>query len=470
MEMDKELARYRKEIAEIDSQILKLAKSRFQKAQEIGELKRREKLPAVDLKAEAEVTERSLKLANEIGLDEALTSKLSGMLITKAVEVQGGLAKNRASFLYDIFEKVKELEAKGEKVTRLDVGEPDLSSPVELKDALRDALYGSSFIGYASSKGVKELREAIADDLNHRYGADIDAEQVLITPGGKFAIFAAILATVSSYDHVVIPEPTWPTYGNCVSVANGRVDVIHTLFEDQWDIDMGDVETTFSVRPKLFILCSPNNPTGKIFPAKSLRELVKLAEKRGTYVLADEVYCSYAAVPFESVLQAANSNFIYIGTFSKKYGMTGWRVGYVVSDAKTIAKMLSLIQISVTCVPDFIQRAALRALNMEQEPYDTFAKTMRQRIDTACKELDKLPFVYNRPDGGMYVFPKANVEGFNSNKFAYQLLAEEKVSVAPGDAFGDYHEHFRISLGTNLENIRSGIRKMGKAINGWGKR
>lgn len=467
--MGEELARYRKEIAEIDSQILKLAKARLQKAKEIGEVKRRRKLPLVDLKAEAEVVERSLKLGKEIGLDEALTGKLVGMLITKAVEAQGGLAKNRASLLYDLFEKVKGLEAKGEKVIRLDVGEPDLSSPVELKDALRDALYGSSFIGYASSKGVKELREAIADDLNQRYGAGIDGEQVLITPGGKFAIFAAILTMVSPYDHVVIPEPTWPTYGNCVSLANGRVDVIHTRFEDRWDIDMGDVEAAFSVKPKLFILCSPNNPTGKVFPAKSLRELVKLAEKKGTYVLADEVYCSYAAVPFESVLQSANSNFIYINSFSKKYGMTGWRVGYAVSDAETIAKMLSFTQISVTCVPDFIQRAALKALKMEPEPYDAFAENMRRRIDTACKELDKLPFSYNRPDGGMYVFPKAKAESFDSNEFAYKLLAEEKVSVAPGEAFGDYPEHFRISLGTNLEDIRSGIRRMGKAISRWGK-
>jgi aspartate/methionine/tyrosine aminotransferase len=166
----------------------------------------------------------------------------------------------------------------------------------------------------------------------------------------------------------------------------------------------------------------------------------------------------------------ADSNFIYVNSFSKKYGMTGWRVGYAVSDIKTIEKMRRLLQISVTCVSEFIQYAALEAVTMNQNPFDNFAKEMKQRIDRACRDLDKLPFSYIKPDGGMYVFPKAEMKGFNSFEFAHKLLNDKQVSVAPGDAFGNYPEHFRISLGTNNVNIRNGITKIGEMITEWQKK
>ena len=468
--MSEKLKKYRKEIADIDSQVLKLVNERLRIAEKIGEIKKQQNIAVTNLKVEADVIDRSVKLAQQIGLDEASATKLMNILISESANIQGGVQKDRSVFLYDVFEKVKSLQAKGEKIIRLDVGEPDLSSPVELKDALKDALYGSSFVGYASSKGLKELREAIADNLNQTYGVNIDAEQVLITQGGKFAIFSAILSMVSPGDHVAISEPMWPVYGSCVRLANGRIDAIHTRFEDSWDIDMKRVEEAFTVKPKFFILCSPSNPTGKVFSEKQLRELAQLSEKKGTYLLADEVYCAYSTVPFKSILQVTDSNFVYINSFSKRYGMTGWRIGYAISDVKTIAKMQSLIQVSVTCVPDFIQRAALKALTMSQAPFDTFAQNMRLRIDVACKELDRLPLSYIRPDGGMYVFPKAEFKNFNSNDFAHKLLEEEKVAVAPGEAFGSYPDHFRISLGTDVVEIQSGIRKLDKAIGRWQER
>jgi aspartate aminotransferase len=469
--MSEKLEEYRREIAEIDGQILKLVNARLQRAENIGKVKKQQKLPITDLKVETEVINRSLLLARELGLDEGFVKRLTNVLIAEAVRVQGGTSKGRASFLYDVFEKVKALEAQGEKVIRLEVGEPDLPSPLELKDALRDALYGSSFIGYSSSKGLTELREAIAEDLNQKYGADIEREQVLITHGGKFAIFSAILSLVSPGDHVIIPEPTWPVYGNCVRLAKGRVNTIHTRFDDAWNMDLSEVEAAFSGHPKLFILCSPNNPTGKVFSEKLLHELAQLAERRETYLLADEVYCAYSTAPFKSLLQISDSNTIYINSFSKKYGMMGWRIGYAVSDVKTITRMQRLLQISVTCVSEFIQRAALRALKMRQDPFNDFAKEMRRRVDVACRELDGFPFAYTRPDGGMYVFPKADVgNGFNSYDFAHKLLAMERVAIAPGEAFGDYPEHFRISLGTNVADIQRGIRKIGRAIDRWRKK
>jgi aspartate/methionine/tyrosine aminotransferase/chorismate mutase len=465
--MNKNLEDYRKEIANIDERILRLVKARLRRVEEIGRLKKQRQLPVIDLQVEADVISRSLKQAQKINLDENFTKTLIRMLITEAIEQQGETIQNRAAFLYDIFERVKELETQGKKIIRLDVGEPDLPSPIQVKHALRDTLYERKYVGYSSAKGLQKLREAIAEDLNQQYNASINGEQVLITHGGKFAIFSAVLSTVSPGDHVILPEPTWPVYENCVHLAHGRADVIHTRFEEAWNLNMQEVETAFKITPKLMILCSPNNPTGKIFSEKTLEELTQLATKHKTHLLVDEVYSAYVTPSFKSILQIADSNFIYVNSFSKKYGMTGWRVGYAVSDVKTIEKMRRLLQISVTCVSEFIQYAALEAVTMNQNPFDNFAKEMKQRIDCACRDLDELPFSYIKPDGGMYVFPKAEVKGFNSYKFAHQLLSEKQVSVAPGDAFGNYPEHFRISLGISNVNIRNGIIKIGDMMAKW---
>jgi aspartate aminotransferase len=248
--------------------------------------------------------------------------------------------------------------------------------------------------------------------LNGRYGTDLKANQVLITPGGKFAVFSAILSMISQEDRAVIPEPTWPVYGNVVQLAGGRQDILHTRFENGWDIDMGKLIEMLQVHPKLLVLCSPNNPSGKVFDGKMLREIVEATRKVGGYVLSDEVYESYASVPTDSILQVADSNFIYVNTFSKRYGMTGWRIGYAVSDSEIISQMQSVLQLSVTCVPEFIQYAALSALTMEQEVYNKYAREMQRRVNLACNELDKLPVKYIRPEGGMYVYPKFSHFGF----------------------------------------------------------
>jgi aspartate aminotransferase len=467
--MSERLDEIRQVIREIDDQILQLAGNRLELVKKIGEIKKRHNLPITNLNVEAKVIDESLDQAKVIGLNESFTKKLMNLIIAESVKTQEGTSKNRASVLYNILDTVKELETRGEKVIRLDVGQPDLASPVQIKDALKENLYGREVIGYSSSKGLEVLREAIADDLNQKYDANISKDQVLVTPGGKFAIFAAIISRVSSGDRVVIPQPTWPVYETCTKLVNGRVNTIHTTFEEEWRINFQKIHDVFQTKPKLLILCSPNNPTGKIIPTKDLEEMVQLAEEKSVYILSDEVYQSYSFKPHKSILQLANSNFIYVNSFSKKFGMTGWRVGYAISDTETISKMQKIIQISVSCVPEFIQRATLKALTMEQKRFNDYAIKMQERVHIACEEIKDLPLNYFEPEGGMYIFPKATIDGFQSRDFSYKLLDKKRVSIVPGEAFGEYPEHFRISLGTNKEQIREGIKRIGEEIERWSK-
>lgn len=467
--MGRELQEFREEIATIDGEILQLVKKRLVAARKIGELKRKGNVEVVDYKAEASVLARAEEIAREEDLDPNLAHRLISALIQEAVHVQSHPPKNRAYYLYSIFEKAEALKNQGKELVRLDVGEPDLAAPIEVKDALRDSLYGSEHVGYVSSKGLPELREAIAGMLNDRYGTDLKANQVLITPGGKFAVFAAILAMVSQGERAVIPEPTWPVYGNVVRLAGGREDALHTRFEEGWDVDLGELSEMARVHPRLLVLCTPNNPSGKVFGERMLREMVEAMGKVGGYVLTDEVYESYASVPTKSILEVANSNFIYVNTFSKRYGMTGWRIGYAVSDSETVNRMQSIIQLSITCVPEFVQKAALATLSMGQDVFEEYAREMQSRVGLACSGLDQLPVQYLRPDGGMYVYPRAKMEGFDSEAFAYRLLEEKGIVVTPGEAFGDYPEHFRISLGTSREKIREGIEGIGESLQRWSR-
>jgi aspartate aminotransferase len=465
--MNKELESLRKEIAEIDVKIIELAHRRLMIAKKIGEVKKRSGLAIFNPEVEAEVISRAETASKRLGLNPKFAKRLTSLLIDEAVKLQMGPYRERASYLYSIFEKAMAMEAHGEKIVRLDVGEPDLNSPEPAIEAIYNSLNSNRHVGYSSSKGIRTLREAICNKLNERYGADLDSEQVLITPGGKFAIFAAIIALLSQGDRAIIPTPTWPVYGSVVQLVGGREDSLNTRFEEHWELDLCRLAELFRLDPKLLILCTPNNPTGKVFSSKTLREITNMAEATGTHILVDEVYEAYTYTSFKSILQVASSNFIYVNTFSKRYGMTGWRIGYAVSDKETIEKMQKIVQLSVTCVPEFIQKAALAALSIDQEPYEKFAINMKARVELACKELNALPLECHRPDGGMYLFPRARIDGFDSDVFAARLLDEEKVAITPGMAFGDYPEHFRISLGTGEEEIKKGITGIGRVLDRW---
>ncbi len=468
--LGQELEGFREEIAAVDREMLKLLKKRITLSRKIGDLKQRDSLEIVDYNAESSVLERAERISREEGLDLDLAHRLVSAFVRESVRIQSQRPKDRAEYLYSIFEKAETLKNKGQKLIRLDVGEPDLKVPQQVKDTLCMSLYKKKHIGYVSSRGLLGLRQAIANMLNSRYGTDLKESQVLITPGGKFAVFSAILSMISQEDRAIIPEPTWPVYGNVVRLAGGRQDILHTVFDNGWDMDMGKLMEMLQVHPKLLILCSPNNPTGKVFDEKMLREIVEATRKAGGYVLADEVYESYASIPTDSILQVADSNFIYVNTFSKRYGMTGWRIGYTVSDSDIVSRIQSILQLSVTCVPEFIQYSALSALTMKQEVYDEYAREMQKRVNLACNELDKLPVKYFQPDGGMYVYPRVIKDDFDSKIFAHRLLEDKGIAITPGEAFGDYPEHFRIALGTCKEDIREGIRGIGESLQSWLKK
>ncbi len=466
-ETQDDLKTLRKEIREVDKHLIHLAAKRLRLAERVKDVKLTQGLPIINLRVEKTVIHRAIEHGAELGLNAAFSNKLINLLIQEAIRIEGGTGKDRATCLYEVAEKVKDLEAKGEAIIQLNVEEPSLPISPQVKKAAIHTLQREKRIGYGLSLGLPELRKAIARTLSHKYDIDLLDKQVLITPSGQFAVFAAFLTKIAIGDRVVIPEPMWPAYDEYSRLTGGKTDFVHTLFEDDWRVNMNRLEEALEVKPKLLIVCSPSNPTGKLLSTRDFQAICQLAAEHDVCVLSDERYSAYALKPSTSILEIADSNYIYVNSVLMKPSMPEWRIGYVVSDLNTLTRIKELIQMSITGVSDFVQQAALNALTMERGEDAAVSRNMKERIELACTELDRYPVSYARPEGGIYLFPKANMEGFDSRKFAEQLLSKKKVAVVPGEAFGEYPEHFRISLSTRKRDIREGVKGIGELVEEW---
>ncbi|MEM2690460.1 MAG: pyridoxal phosphate-dependent aminotransferase, partial [Nitrososphaerota archaeon] len=195
-----------------------------------------------------------------------------------------------------------------------------------------------------------------------------------------------------------------------------------------------------------------------------LEEILDFARRRNLYVVSDEVYMDYSFVDFTSILEIGYENAIMLMSFSKNYGMTGYRIGYMVAKREIIERAAKIQALLMTCVPEFIQMAALEALKDRETP-KKYCEEIKKRIEVVCQKLDSMNAEYVKPTGGMYVFPRFKFMKRDSSELALKLLEKYGVSIAPGSVFGNYPNYFRISVGIRLDQIVEGIERLNKAIN-----
>ena len=219
-----------------------------------------------------------------------------------------------------------------------------------------------------------------------------------------------------------------------------------TYLENDWNPDIDLVESRINESTKMMILNSPSSPTGKTLERSTLRSLVDLAIEHDIQILSDEVYSRFTTAIHSSVLEFPECSQVFVDSFSKTYRMTGFRIGYAVSDASSIQRMTQLQNRFLTSIPEFIQYAGLKALDCKKE-IEQYIATIEQRRNRMCSLLRDLPLSFCQPDGGFYIFPKLETEKFDGVQFAEKLLQEQGVSVVPGIAYGsDYSRFFRISV------------------------
>ncbi len=413
-------------------------------------------LPMEDVHVEEELVKQVLEECDRVGLDKGAGLKIVSVLLKESKRLQGIQGRTPS---VPVFSKALELQRKGVKLVRLDVGEPDFAPPSAVVEACSQALVAHR-THYTESQGIPELRKALVHYLATKHRFEVSEGEVAVTPGGRFAVYSALASVVGEGEGTIILEPNWPAYVDTLQQLGVRASVVHTDIEEGWTPSLEKIEDAIRPNTKAIVLSYPNNPTGRVISKDLFRRIVELSDDRGITVISDEIYNEYTSKPCPSVLETTPKSFVLTSSFSKTWAMTGFRVGYTVSSKETTSKISRMVSLMLTSVPEFIQWGAIRALDADSDVRRNVAE-MSRRIDIACKELDEIDGVeYVRPEGAMYVFPRIKGGRESGESFAQRLL-DAGVSVAPGSLFGDYRDFFRISLGQREQVIVEGIRRLG---------
>ena len=285
--------------------------------------------------------------------------------------------------LYEINEKALKLESEGKKIIRLNIGDPDLETPIEIVEAAYAAMKQGK-TKYSSSYGEKKLREKLAEIHG------VSADNVVITPGSKWGVFATMFLLLKGGGNVIIPTPYWTAYELIAQSLGAKTKLLKTELEDNWRVDLDKLEDLIDRETRMIILNNPNNPTSKAMDADVLDGIVEIANDKGVTILSDEVYGGISFVKTKSILEYdGNSNHILSNGFSKTFTMTGWRIGYIIANKQLIDNITKLNQITVNNVPVFIQEAALKALELQKQLATKIKLEYQERAKMASKILSK---------------------------------------------------------------------------------
>ncbi len=454
----------RDEIKNSTLEIIRLIGKRAALSEEVGIEKRNAGIPIVNQEVEKHLRAEVVNHCRNNGLDESFGLNLLNQLVNESIRIQETLIKTPPPpTAYDIFVKGRELERAGKELIHLEVGEPDFGPPLKVKKAVAISVdVGQSH--YTESAGILSFREKIAHVLGHRYKREISPEEVFISVSGRFALFTSIAANVRRGDEVIIVDPSYPAYSECVKDVGARPVRFPTDLNSDWNIDVNRLENYINPTTKAIVLNSPGSPTGKVLDASTLEEIADLASANDIFLLSDEVYSNFTSTQHTSVLELPHDNHVLVDSFSKRFGMSGFRLGYAISDAETIRRMTKIQNLYLTCVPEFIQYAGMQALDCDDDAKQ-YASLIEKRLEVACKELDQLPLSYHPPDGAFYIFPKLTDGITNGQEFADRLLSEVGVCIVPGLAYGtSYSDFFRLSVCQPEEKLVEAIERMGAVL------
>ena len=357
--------------------------------------------------------------------------------------------------LYEINEKAIKLESEGKKIIRLNLGDPDLETPPEIVEAAYQAMKAGK-TKYSSSYGELKLRQKLAEVHG------VKTENVVITPGSKWGVFATMYLLLKGSGNVIIPTPYWTAYELVAKSLGAKTKLLRTELDNDWKVDPEKLEALIDKDTKMIILNNPNNPTSKVIDDKTLDAVVEVADRKGVTILSDEVYGTIAFTKTKSISEYdEDCRHILSNGFSKTFSMTGWRIGYIITNKLLVDQITKLNQITINNVPVFIQEAALKGLELRKEIATAIKNKYKERATMATKMLSQAGLAFSKPDAPFYVFPKR--AGLDSEKFTLDLL-DKGVAIAPGTSFGDYREHFRISLTAPNDQIETALTKICEAL------
>jgi aspartate aminotransferase len=345
-------------------------------------------------------------------------------------------------------------------------GEPCFDTPANIVRAAQRAVEQGK-TKYEPTTGDPELRDLIANKFRNENGIPVTSDDIVVTPGGKFAIYLAFQALLSPGDQVMLLDPAWVSYKSMAQMASAGTIHIPSLSVNNFQPDIDLVKKSINPSVKIVVINTPNNPTGAVFDKTTIRQIVELAKANGSLVLCDEVY-EYLLYEGQHYSAASEyDNVITVNSFSKSHAMTGWRLGYVTGPQTALEGMIKVYQHSATCVTAFAQAGAIEALKNDESKRASQAmvKGYRDRRDLIVKLLQESKhFDCFNPEGAFYVFPsyKVKMPGLD---LANLLLSRAHVATVPGSAFGTCGEgHLRLCYSTSLENIIEGVRRINATL------
>lgn len=362
------------------------------------------------------------------------------------------------SATFEIAAKAARLRSEGRDILSLGVGEPDFGSPEVAVEAARQALV-DGHTRYAPTAGLPLLREAIAEHLVSLYGGPWTADHVTVTVGGKAALFELALALFGAGDEVIVPVPYWVTFPEQVRFCGARPVPVQTSAADGFRLTADAVEASMEDATRGVILNSPSNPTGAVIAAEELRGIVERCAERDVVVIADETYDRFVYDgPFPSISPLAEEfpdHVALVGSFSKTWAMTGWRVGYLLANDEISSAVRKIQGHATSAATTFAMHGALAVLEQGAGEVDEMVDRFRKRRDLVMSRLAAIDGVRCQPPAGtFYCFP--SVRGLygpsipDSQAFCAHLLEEAGVATVPGAAFGA-DDHARISFACSEE-------------------
>jgi aspartate aminotransferase len=363
--------------------------------------------------------------------------------------------------------EAERLRAEGVDIVDFGAGEPDFPTPANIKQAAIRAL-DENFTKYTNTGGTADLKQAVCEYHARHFGTAYKPAECLITVGGKHIIFNAVQALINPGDEVVIPVPYWVTYKDVVNYAGGQCVFVPTEEANGFAVTAAMIAPHLTARTKMVIVNSPSNPSGAVIDRTEFEKIYKLASERGIYLMTDECYCFflYDSEPFSiAALPGAKETVLVVGSLSKTYAMTGWRIGFGLMPAPVITAMTKLQSHSTSNPTSIAQKAAAEALRGPQESVKTMLAEYHRRRDFVVQRLRAIPGVTCAdPRGAFYAYPNLGVligkPGIqNSVQLCERLLGEAKVAVVPGEAFGTEH-HIRLSYATSMKELERGLERI----------
>lgn len=369
-----------------------------------------------------------------------------------------------------VLDRARMLQASGHDVIHMEIGEPDFCTPEPIMRAAQAAL-AAGHTNYTPALGLPALREAVAGFYQRRYGVDLDPRRVVITPGGSGALLLVSALLVDAGNRVLMADPAYPCNRHFLRLVEGRARMISTGPESGYQLTPEQIEQHWDSDSVAVLAASPANPSGSVLSGEQLRKLSNTTRRLGGELIVDEIYHGLTyGCDASSVLEVAPDAWV-LNSFSKYFGMTGWRLGWLIAPEEAVPELEKLAQNFYICAPHLAQQAALAAFSEESLAIcETRREAFHQRRDFLLPALRELGFsIPYTPEGAFYLYADASGFGGNSQELCQHLIETEHVAITPGLDFGHYRaaEHVRFAYTSALPRLEQAVERMERGLRSW---